>query len=31
LQTSQCSIRSGCDLRIDGGLVGAGKHMVGAA
>jgi hypothetical protein len=28
---SQCAIRSGCDIRIDGGLVGAGKHMVGAA
>jgi hypothetical protein len=20
---------SGCDLRVDGGLVGAGKHMMG--
>jgi NAD(P)-dependent dehydrogenase (short-subunit alcohol dehydrogenase family) len=31
LTSDDAGFISGCDIRIDGGLVGAGKHMVGAA
>jgi NAD(P)-dependent dehydrogenase (short-subunit alcohol dehydrogenase family) len=31
LVSDEAAFISGCDIRIDGGLVGAGKHMVGAS
>jgi NAD(P)-dependent dehydrogenase (short-subunit alcohol dehydrogenase family) len=31
LTSDDAGFISGCDIRIDGGLVGAGKHVVGAA
>jgi NAD(P)-dependent dehydrogenase (short-subunit alcohol dehydrogenase family) len=29
LVSDQASFISGCDIRVDGGLVGAGRHMTG--
>jgi NAD(P)-dependent dehydrogenase (short-subunit alcohol dehydrogenase family) len=30
LESDAAAFISGCDIRVDGGLVGAGKHMFGA-
>jgi NAD(P)-dependent dehydrogenase (short-subunit alcohol dehydrogenase family) len=31
VESDAAAFISGCDLRVDGGLVGAGKHMMGVS